>query len=160
MDVSQIKLTHHSLKSEGKRPLVLGDGESPKLPPITDAGSGGVNEKERVRLAEILERMNSLFEGDLTEDDQLVYVNNVIKTKLLESEELVTQARNNTKDQFKDSPTLKTEIMNAIIDAFAAHEAMSKQALDSERVREGLKDILLGPTELYEALKAKAESHP
>jgi type I restriction enzyme R subunit len=28
---------------------------------------------------------------------------------------------------------------------------MSTQALDSERVREGLKDILLGPAQLYEA---------
>ena len=33
--------------------------------------------------------MNDLFEGELTDDDQLVYVNNVIKGKLLESEMLV-----------------------------------------------------------------------
>jgi type I restriction enzyme R subunit len=32
---------------------------------------------------------------------------------------------------------------------------MSKQA-DSERVREGLKDVLLGPVQLYEALREKA----
>jgi hypothetical protein len=33
--------------------------------------------------------------------------------------------------------------------------AMSKQALDSERVRHGLKDILLGPGQLYEALRER-----
>ena len=33
--------------------------------------------------------------------------------------------------------------MNAIMDALSAHSTMSKQALDSERVREGLKDILM-----------------
>jgi type I restriction enzyme R subunit len=33
---------------------------------------------------------------------------------------------------------------------------MSKQAIDSERVREGLKDILLGPAQLYESLRDKA----
>ena len=160
VDLSQVKLTHHSLKSEGKRPLVLGDGEAPKLAPLTEAGSGGINEKEKARLAEIIERVNNLFEGDLTDGDQLVYVNDVIKGKLLESEELVTQAANNTKAQFANSPTLSSEIMNAIIDTFAAHETMSKQALDSERVREGLKDILLGPAELYEALRAKVEQRP
>jgi type I restriction enzyme R subunit len=32
---------------------------------------------------------------------------------------------------------------------------MSKQALDSEKVRSGLKDILLGPAQLYEALRGK-----
>jgi type I restriction enzyme R subunit len=85
----------------------------------------------------MIERVNNLFEGDLTDDDQLVYVNNFIKGKLLESEELVTQAANNTKEQFADSPTHSTELLNATIDAYAAHTTMSKQALDSKRVRRG-----------------------
>jgi type I restriction enzyme R subunit len=46
--------------------------------------------------------VNDLFEGDLTDDDQLVYVNNVIKGKLLESEVLAQQASNNTKEQFSN----------------------------------------------------------
>jgi len=50
--------------------------------------------------------------------------------------------------------------MNAIMDALAAHSTMSKQALESARVREGLKDVLLGPAELYEALRAKANQTP
>ncbi len=157
LDLSKVKLTHHSLKSQGKQPLVLANSEAPRLAPLTEAGSGAINEKEKARLAEIIERVNGLFEGDLTDDDQLVYVNNVIKGKLLESEELVTQAANNAKAQFANSPTLSTEIMNAIMDALAAHSTMSKQALESERVREGLKDVLLGPAELYEALRAKAD---
>ena len=41
------------------------------------------------------------------------------------------------------------------MDAFEAHTAMSSQALGSERVREGLKDTLLGPAQLYEALRAR-----
>jgi type I restriction enzyme R subunit len=32
---------------------------------------------------------------------------------------------------------------------------MSKQAIDSDKVRQGLKHILLGPAELYEALRSK-----
>ncbi len=160
VDLSQVKLTHHSLKTQGKQPLGLGDGKAPRLAPLTEAGSGAINEKEKARLAEIIERVNGLFEGDLTDEDQLVYVNNVIKGKLLECEELVTQAANNTKAQFANSPTLSSEIMNAIMDALAAHTTMSKQALQSERVREGLKDVLLGPAELYEALRAKADQQP
>lgn len=71
------------------------------------------------------------------DDDRLVYVNNAIKGKLLESQILAQQANNNTKEQFANSPDLSSEIMNAIIDAFAAHTTMSKQALDSEQVRSG-----------------------
>lgn len=33
---------------------------------------------------------------------------------------------------------------------------MSTQALGSERVRKGLRDILLGPGQVYEGLRAKA----
>ncbi|WP_063979922.1 type I restriction endonuclease subunit R [Bradyrhizobium sp.] len=156
IDLSKVKLTHHSLKDEGKRQLVLGNGEAPKLPPLSEVGSGSVQEKEKARLEEIIAKVNDLFEGDLTDDDQLVYVNNVIKGKLLESEELVLQASNNTKAQFANSPTLSKEIMNAVMDALAAHTTMSKQAIDSEQVREGLKGVLLGPAQLYEALREKA----
>jgi len=79
-----------------------------------------------------------------------VYVNNVLKGKLLESEMLIQQASNNTKEQFANSPDLSNEIMNAIMDALAAHQTMSRQALDSEKVRHGLKDILLGPARLLQ----------
>ena len=51
------------------------------------------------------------------------------------------------------SPTLDAALMNAIMEALDAHQTMSKQALDSDKVRAGLKSILLGPAELYEALR-------
>ena len=148
IDLSKVVLTHHSLKNKGKQPMLLGEGEKPKLHPLTEAGSGSVQEKEKALLAEIIEKVNDLFEGELTEEDKLVYVNNVIKGKLLESEILVQQAANNTKEQFANSPDLANGILNAIMDAFAAHSTMSKQALDSENVRSGLKDVLLGPAQL------------
>ena len=111
--------------------MPLGDGETPKLEPITEAGSGSVQEKQKALLSEIIEKVNDLFEGDLTDQDKLVYVNNVIKGKLLESETLRQQAANNTKEQFANSPDLKTELLNAIMGALDAHTAMSTQALNS-----------------------------
>ena len=135
IDLSKVVLTHHNLKNTGKRAMPLSDGETPKLEPITEAGSGSVQEKEKALLAEIIEKVNDLFEGELTDQDKLVYVNNVIKGKLLESETLQQQATNNTKEQFANSPDLKTELMNAIMGALDAHTAMSTQALNSERSR-------------------------
>ena len=121
--------------------------------PITEAGGGAVQEKQKALLREIIQKVNDLFEGELSEQDKLVYVNNVIKGKLLESETLRQQAHNNTKEQFANSPDLKSELMNAIIDALEAHTAMSTQALDSEAVRNGIRDVLLGPAGLYESLR-------
>jgi type I restriction enzyme R subunit len=153
VDLSKVVLTHHNLKSLGKQTMLPGEGEIPKLPPSGETGTGGLSDKEKLLLSEIIAQVNQLFEGEISDDDQLVYVNNVLKGKLLQSEVLVQQAGSNTKEQFSNSPDLKDEIMNAIIDAFASHSAMSKQAIDSERVRDGLKDVLLGPAGLYEALK-------
>jgi len=158
IDLSKVKLTHHNLKDKGKQAMVLGTGDKPKLPPITDSGSGSVQDKEKALLVEIIAKVNDLFEGELTEDDKLVYVNNVIKGKLLESDVLVQQASNNTKEQFSNSPDLASGILNAIMDALAAHSTMSKQALESDKVRAGLKDVLLGPAMLYEALRARGET--
>jgi type I restriction enzyme R subunit len=151
VDLSRVVLTHHKLKNQGKRTLPLGVGEP--LPPLTDPGSGQLQEKEKARLAEIIEKVNTLFDGELSDEDKLVYVNHVLKSKLLESKILVQQAGSNSKEQFSNSPDFSNELMNAIMDALSAHTTMSKQALDSERVRNGLKDVLLGPAQLYEALR-------
>ena len=159
VDLSKVVLTHHKLKDQGSRTLGLHEdpGEY-KLDPLTDTGGGEVQEKIKALLSEIVAKVNDLFEGELTDDDKLVYVNNVLKGKLLESDLLVQQASSNTKEQFANSPDLNTAMMNAIMDALAAHTTMSTQALDSERVRKGLKDILLGPAQLYEALRLRGSN--
>ena len=156
IDLSKVILTHHNLKNLGPRPMVLNDGDGPKLEPITEAGSGTVQEKEKARLAAIIEKVNDLFEGELTDQDKLVYVNSVIKGKLLESETLRQQAANNTKEQFANSPDLKSELLNAIMGALDAHTLMSTQALNSPTVQGGIKDILLNHARLYETLRAEA----
>jgi type I restriction enzyme R subunit len=158
IDLSKVVLTHHTLKDRGKQPMVLAGDEYPKLEPISSAGSGAVQEKQRAWLAEIIARLNDLFEGDLTDHDKLVYVNDVLKGKLLKSDTLIQQASNNTKEQFANSPDLKTELMNAIIGALDAHTAMSSQALASEAVRDGLRDVLLNHARLYESLREASHS--
>jgi type I restriction enzyme R subunit len=161
IDVSKVVLTHHHLRNLGKRPLPLYAGETPKLEPISEAGSGMLQEKTKVYMAELIEKLNELFGADTTEQDQLVYVNHVIKGKLLESQTLRQQAANNTKEQFANSPDLKTELLNAIMGALDAHASMSTRALNSEKVQAGLKDILLNHSKLWESLREPGTApHP
>jgi type I restriction enzyme, R subunit len=156
IDLSKVVLTHHHLKNLGKQGMPLEDGEKPLIDPITDTGGGSVQEKEKALLREIIEKVNDLFDGELTDQDKLVYVNHVIKGKLLESETLQQQAANNSKEQFANSPDLKTELMNAIMGALDAHTAMSTQALNSTKVQNGMKDILLNHSHLWETLRDQA----
>lgn len=157
VDLSKVKLTHHKLKNRGVKGLTLSDGEPDPLEPMTGAGGGQPQDKFKAALAEIIRKVNDLFEGDLSDGDKLVYVNNVIIGKMLESDTLRTQAENNTKEQFASSPDLESELLNAIIDASDAHSSMSRQALGSEAIRKSLLDVLLGPGELYERLRRMAD---
>lgn len=156
IDVSKVRLSHYALRNLGHALMILPDGEKPKLEPVTEAGSGNVQEREKARLSAIIERVNDLFEGDLTDQDQLVYVDTVIKQKMLESKTLIEQAASNTKEQFATSPDLDTELVSALIAALDAHTMMSTQALNSDKVRAGLKEILLNYAGLWEDLRKKA----
>jgi len=156
IDLSGVKLTHHSLKAESKRDLLYGEGEAPKLNGMAEVGSGSLQDKDKARLDEIIARVNDLFEGQLTDDDQLHYVNGFLKSHMLASEELQVQAMANTKAQFDNSPTLQREFLDAVMDSDTAFDTMSRQVLASERLREELLKILLGPGDLYGALRRKA----
>ena len=41
------------------------------------------DDKDKARLREIITKLNNRFEGDLTNDDQLVYISNVLKPSYL-----------------------------------------------------------------------------
>ena len=61
VDLSQLVLTHHTLKNLGRQPFVLAEGEHPKIAPVGDVGSGAVQDKQKALLAEIIARVNDLF---------------------------------------------------------------------------------------------------
>lgn len=50
IDLSKVKLSHYALREHGVALMLLPQGQSPKLEPLTEAGSGGVQEKERLGL--------------------------------------------------------------------------------------------------------------
>jgi type I restriction enzyme R subunit len=142
VDLSKVTLTHHKLSDQGLRHLPLHvvneNAADYKLQPMTETGGGEVQEKQKLRLSEIIE--NTAF------------------NKIAESEALIQQSCSNSKEQFSNSPDLRTELVNALMDAFAANSTMSRQALDSERVREGMINTLLGPGMLYEFLRNKGQT--
>jgi hypothetical protein len=80
----------------------------------------------------------------------------IINPKERPDDQETEQAVNNTKEQFAASPDLANEIMNAVMDALTAHTAMSKQALESEKLRADMKDVLLGAERRWEGLRERA----
>ncbi|MGV8804878.1 MAG: type I restriction endonuclease subunit R [Polaromonas sp.] len=156
IDLSKVVLTHHHLMDKGKRALLLGEGATIALAPITEAGSGKVQEAQKVYMAELIAKLNELFGNDTTAKDQLSYVNGTLFGKVVESRTLRQQAANNTKEQFANSPDLNPEVLNAIMESYDAHTSMSTQALNSPVVLRGIMNILLNHSQLYETLRAQA----
>jgi type I restriction enzyme R subunit len=155
VDLSQLALTHFTIKDLGAAQLILSAGEP--IPPTQASGSGKVQDKQKNSLDAIISKVNELFSGEISPNDKLVYVNDVIKGKLLDCEILIQQAVNNTKEQFSHSPQLDQLILDAVMDALSSFSSMSKQALESAKIRLELKEILLGPAGLYEALVKKGK---
>ena len=152
VDLSKVVLTHHHLRDLGTRTLDLQQGESIAIAGMAPGG-GSVQDKDKVELAEIIAKLNDLFGGELSDGDKVTYVRSVIRGRLMESPTLRQQAAANSKEQFANSPDFGTELMDAIIGALDAHQAMSSQALNSSTVRDGIKDVLLNHTNLWEDLR-------
>ena len=151
VDLSKLVLTHHHLRDLGTMKLDLSQGESIPIPGMAPGG-GGVQEKDKVELAEIIAKLNDLFSVGLPEE-QVNFACVVLPNQLRKSKTLCQQAAANSKQQFESSPDLDRELMDAIIDALDVHQAMSSQALNSPEARTGLKTILLNHTTLYEDLR-------
>jgi len=158
VDLSRVVLTHHHIRDLGTKKLDLQQGKSMAIPGMAPGG-GGVQDKEKVELAEIIAKLNDLFSGELSDIDKVTYVRAVIRGKLMESTTLRQQAAANSKEQFANSPDFGTELMEAIMGALDAHQAMSSQALNSAEVRDGIKTILLNHTNLYEDLRDQSSKN-
>jgi type I restriction enzyme R subunit len=138
-----VTLTHYNIKDLGQHRLALagGSGDQPKLDPLTAVGSAKIHDPDMVRLKEIIQKMNDLFEGELTDADQINVVNH-IRDKMLENPVLAQQAAANQKDQFSASPDFHEAMMAAVVNAYDNHMSMSEQVLKKDNVKAGLQEIL------------------
>lgn len=155
VDLSDVVLTHHRVSKRGEKNLPLSDKEAPLLAPLTEAGSGKVQEKQKEQIAQIISRLNDLYGTDTTDGDQLSHARS-LQEKMLESEILRKQAANNSAEQFANSPDLANELLNALIEAMDVQTSLSTRALNSEPIRAGLKGILLNDLNLYDQLRSRA----
>ena len=127
-----------------------------RLLPLLEFGCGQVQSQHKTLLDAIICRLNYFFEGQLTDSDKLVYVNNVLKGQLLESELLQQQAASNSKEQFANSAELQSELTNSIINALDAHPAMGSKALNNPALQLDLMEFLLNQAGLWEGLRERA----
>lgn len=157
IDLSKVQLTRHKLTDLGKPTLSLYEGETSRLAPLTGVGSGMVRDQEKIYMGELIAKLNEIFGGGTSDQDQLVYRSTILG-KLLESETLQQQATNNTKQQFSNSPDLNSEFNNATIASLDAHTTMATQVLNNPEAQRAMLDLLLNQSRLWETLRGQLAS--
>jgi type I restriction enzyme R subunit len=137
---ADVRLTHYRIQKLGEQSLDLASGDVVKLAPASETGTGSAVPDEQKRLAEIVEAMNDLFAGDLSEADLVGYVT-TIAGKLMENEELAEQAANNSEEQF-GLGDFKDAFTDVVIEGQEAHNRIAEQLLKDERIFTAMQGML------------------
>lgn len=139
---ADVRLTHYRIQKLGEQTLDLASGEVKALKPVSELGMGAAIEDEQKKLGEIVQRMNNLFSGDLSEADLVGYVT-TIKGKLMESEKLQEQAANNSEEQFALGD-FKDVLTDIIIEGQENHNKIADQLLRDERIFAVVQTMMAG----------------
>jgi type I restriction enzyme R subunit len=137
---SDVRLTHYRLQKIGEQQLDLAGGGVVALKPASEAGTGKAPTDEQKKLAEIVEKMNDLFSGNLSEADLVGYVT-TIQGKLMENETLKEQAANNSEQQFAMGD-FKEVLTDIVIEGQEAHNSIAAQLLKDERIFAAMQGML------------------
>ncbi|MET4144428.1 type I restriction endonuclease [Arthrobacter sp. UYCo732] len=151
VDLSEVVMTHYKLKKQEQADLKLSSEESFLLDPMTAAGSGAAHEAAKAKWAEIIEQMNTFFEGSgLSDADQLSVAESVMN-KAIENATLRGQAAANGKADFYSSPKILTTVEDSVIEAGEQHAKGIGWVLSSDKVGEMVE--LLKKMGLFEKLR-------
>ncbi|MCK5894810.1 MAG: hypothetical protein KAG53_10495 [Endozoicomonadaceae bacterium] len=133
-----VELTHYKLTRKETYSIHL-NGTDNELFAI-EGGGAVARDPNKEFLSEIVKQMNTLFEGELTNNDMLNYAH-TLKDKLMENSKVVEQVSNNSKKQAMIGGFVDA-LNDAVIESLDAHKSLATQTLDQEKVCLGLANIV------------------
>ena len=142
IDLSNIEMTHYRVSKLKQQDLKLQEhSEDNQLEPASGLGTATPKDKKDDYLSEIIRQLNDVFAGEGFTEDDLVNYAQTIRDKMAESEIVMSQVRNNTKDQamLGDFPIA---IDDAMIDSREAHEKMMMHILSDKDAHNKFSSII------------------
>lgn len=139
IDLSEVEMTHYNIKNKKVYAIDLTGSE---IRGIKEPGSAYGKDRKTDTIAHIVEAMNELFAGELTEADKLNYAQ-AIRDKVMENDGVMAQFKVNTPDQVMlgDFPSLITD---AVIESMDVHQNMASQVLSNEQIQQGFAKLVMG----------------
>lgn len=137
IDLTDVELTHYSIKNKKSHNVSL---EAEKIDP-SKPGTAGATDPKTDTIENIVNQLNDVFAGDLTDDDMVNFAR-TITDKVMENELVTTQLKNNSREQARltDFPQA---LMMAVAESMERHNDMATQVLGQEKVRELFQEIVL-----------------
>jgi len=140
-----VRLAGYKVINPKEHKLNLDGGEAKSMKPM---------EYPNDRLSAIIQKMNEVFSGNLSDADFRGYATTLIG-KMVEDATLQEQAQaNDTAESFSNG-AYEQKLTGAVVEALESHSAMADQALKHPRVFKGLASLLLD--EVYRQLRERAE---
>jgi type I restriction enzyme R subunit len=129
IDLSGVRLSHYAIRPRDSQPLALDASLACEMEAAYgEVGSGASRDPEKVKLYELIEQLNLIFEGDLSDSDLVNYAY-AVRDKLLENDTLRTQAHNNSKKQFDESDELNEAILDAVDEQAKVNSDLASQIM-------------------------------
>lgn len=126
VNLAGINLTHHRITAGPAAKLDLETGEPTPLTPMLAVGSAELHNPDHVGWAEIIDAINTLFDGSgLSESDRIAHLDLVFR-KARDVEVLVDGARHNTDADFYQD----AGVLNSFVDAVLAVQDSSIEFTD------------------------------
>jgi type I restriction enzyme R subunit len=135
IDLSQIHLTHYAIHLrqgyDDAGGLTMNPDGISVLETPSGQGTGEARSKEQVLLSELVEQLNKIFEGELSDADMVHYAE-ATRDKVMEDNEVILQAMNNDSlDQFANGK-VKDVVPDAIFQMMMANSSMTEQVMASK----------------------------
>ena len=146
IDLSAVILSHYSLRAKRTQDLKLKeDAQGYGLEGVSAVGSAKAREEKKDFLSHILEQLNDLFGTEVTDGDNLDWLQGMA-SKIAENQPLMEQVRNNSRDAIMLGDFPKA-VDAAVIERMDTQNGMSLDYLSrpdaANRIQSLLLDILL-----------------
>jgi type I restriction enzyme, R subunit len=135
IDLSDVQMTHYKKTVAFSGKIILRTGETVPLKPMTSIGTAKARQEKYGLLAELIEIMNEILGAGIDDEHQIVFLAATAQ-KLTEIESLRDQARNNSREQFKNAGDVEALGERMLVDA--KDELAAKNERQNAAIQESL----------------------
>jgi type I restriction enzyme R subunit len=154
IDLTDVQMTHYNKKVGFSGQISLMSGTAVELEPMKSIGSAKAWQKKYGALADVIKIMNEILGAGIDDEHQIVFLATTAQ-KLTEIESLRDQARNNSREQFKNAGDVESLGEEMLV--HAKEELAEKNERQNSAIQESLTRLFSNPEGLARLMEGFAD---